>query len=143
MPSPTPVRHHLRNVLFLSAASLMLCASASHANDADNAKTQTPIKHIVVIIPENRTFDNYFGTYPQAANVAGEQSWVGVAAPKFVARPGTPIANNLLATPALLVNNANRGRFGGPANPVRLRPGDAYTCDMGHNYEPEQQAYDG
>jgi phospholipase C len=121
----------------------MLCPSVGHANDAEGVNTQTPIKHVVVIIPENRTFDNYFGTYPQAANVAGEQSWVGVAAPKFVARPGTPKANNLAQMPALLSNNPNRGRFGGPANPIRLGPNAAYTCDMGHNYEPEQQAYDG
>ncbi len=26
---------------------------------------------------------------------------------------------------------------------MRLGPADAYTCDMAHNYEPEQQAYDG
>ena len=132
----------------LSAASLVLCSSVVHAADGDqgnqgnqNDATRTPIKHVVVIIPENRTFDNYFGTYPQAANIPGEQSWIGVPAPKFVARPGTPKANTL--TPALLLNNPNRGRFGGAANPTRLGPADAFTCDMGHNYEPEQQAYNG
>ena len=26
----------------------------------------TPIKHIVIIIKENRSFDNYFGTFPNA-----------------------------------------------------------------------------
>jgi phospholipase C len=95
----------------------------------------------VVIIPENRTFDNYFGTYPHAANIHGEQSWVGVPAPNFVARAGTPAVNGL--TPALLENNPNRSLLAGPANPTRLRPADAYTCDMAHNYEPEQQAYHG
>ena len=95
----------------------------------------------MVIIPENRTFDNLFGTYPHAANVPGEQSWLGVPAPKFVARPGTPAANVL--TPALLQNNPNRNLYGHTVNPTRLRPADAYTCDMAHNYEPEQEAYDG
>jgi phospholipase C len=145
MVSRTPVRHNLRRILCLSAASLALCSSVGHADDADRRDdgddTRTPIKHVVVIIPENQTFDHYFGTYPNAANIAGEQSWLGVPAPKFVARPGTPKADVL--TPALLKNNPNRSRFGGPADPMRSSPADAFTCDMGHNYEPEQQAYDG
>jgi phospholipase C len=66
-----------------------------------------------------------------------------VPAPKFVARPGTPKANTLVANPSLLVNNPNRSRFGAPANPTRSPPAEAYTCDMGHNYEPEQQALNG
>lgn len=149
MLSSTPARprphRHLRKILCLSATSLVLCSSVGRTDDADRVKhdndTRTPIKHVVVIIPENRTFDNYFGTYPHAANVPGEQSWLGVPAPKFVARPGTPNANTL--TPALLKNNPNRSRFGDSADPLRFSPADAYTCDMGHNYEPEQQAYDG
>jgi len=123
----------------------VLCSSVGRADDGDRGDhgndTRTPIKHVVVIIPENRTFDNYFGTYPHAANIPGEQSWLGVPAPKFVARHDTPAANTL--TQALLQNNPNRSRFGDAADPMRFRPADAFTCDMGHNYEPEQQAYDG
>ena len=94
MLSPTPVRH-LRKILLLSAASLTLCSSVGLAkNDKkQDDDTQTPIKHVVVIIPENQTFDHYFGTYPNAANIPGEQSWLGVPAPNFVARKGTPEAN--------------------------------------------------
>jgi phospholipase C len=123
----------------------MLCSSVGRADDADRGNhgddTRTPIKHVVVIIPENQTFDHYFGTYPHAANIPGEQSWLGVPAPKFVARPGTPKANTL--TPELLKNNPNRSIFGVPANPTRSGPADAVTCDMGHDYEPEQKAYNG
>src|SRR3977135_4494883 len=127
MLSSRPVRQNIRRILCSSAPSLMLCSSAvavmlcsavGHGDDGDRGNhredTRTPIKHVVVIIPENRTFDNYFGTYPQAANIPGEQSWLGVPAPKFVARPGTPKVNTL--TSALLKNNPNRSRFGGPAD---------------------------
>ena len=142
---PTSVLHRLRRLLCLSAASFVLCSTVGHADDDDRRNhgddTRTKIKHVVVIIPENRTFDNYFGTYPHAANIPGEQSWLGVPAPKFVARHDTPAANTL--TQALLQNNPNRSRFGDAADPARFSPADAYTCDMGHNYEPEQQAYDG
>ncbi len=31
-----------------------------------NAASQTPIQHIVIIVRENHTFDNYFGTFPGA-----------------------------------------------------------------------------
>ncbi len=65
MSSPTPVRQKIRRILCSSAASLVLCSSIGHADDGDRGNhrgdTRTPIKHVVVIIPENRTFDNYFG----------------------------------------------------------------------------------
>jgi phospholipase C len=42
-------------------------ASTSHSADADKTvdalKTATPIKHLIVIIGENRSFDHVFGTY--------------------------------------------------------------------------------
>ena len=49
---------------------------------AATSLTTTPIKHLVVIFQENVSFDHYFGTYPNAANTAGE--------PTFHAAPGTP-----------------------------------------------------
>jgi len=128
--------------------SMMLGSAPVFADQFDRDRdrdhdrgTTTPIRHIVVIIPENRTFDNYFGTYPKAANIPGEQSWVGVPAPKFFPRDDTPAVNGL--TPELLLNNPNRSLTGGPANPMRLGPGDAYTCDMDHGYTSEQQAVHG
>src|SRR5258708_14299066 len=102
------------------------------------ASTRNPIKHVVVIIPENRTFDNYFGTYPHAANVPGEQSWVGVPAPKFVARPGTPAVNGL--TPALLQNTPSRSLIASPANPAPLRPADPYTFHSANRSTSEPKA---
>jgi phospholipase C len=41
---------------------LSLCASAS-------AAATTPIQHVVFIVMENHTFDNFFGTYPGANGV--------------------------------------------------------------------------
>ena len=42
-------------------ANAALAASPDH-NDRSN-KTRTPIKHVIVIIGENRTFDHIFATY--------------------------------------------------------------------------------
>ena len=58
-------------------ASIVVCMSRRRhvagpvltpAASASNPKTATPIKHIVIIFGENRSFDHYFGTYPNALN---------------------------------------------------------------------------
>ncbi len=119
----------LLGVALLSAAcgqgSTPLSAVAA-VSLAASAKTTTPIKHVVVIFQENVSFDHYFGTYPKAANLPGE--------PQFTAAPNTPSIDGL--TNALLTNNPNG------ANPKRLPPSQALTCDQDHAYTDEQTAYD-
>src|SRR5215831_8945387 len=38
-------------------------AAGTEGNDADQISTATPIKHVIVLIGENRTFDHVYGTY--------------------------------------------------------------------------------
>jgi phospholipase C len=108
-----------------------------HGNPQNEVQTATPIKHIVVIFGENRSFDHYFATYPTATNPPGE--------PVFRAERNTPAVNNLSANPYLLNNNGN---FTNPANganaanPFRLDRTQANTADQSHSYTPEQEAYD-
>ena len=48
------------------ALSMLFTALPAGAADADSAlavPTETPIKHVIVIVGENRTFDHVFGTY--------------------------------------------------------------------------------
>jgi phospholipase C len=94
--------------------------------DGDDFSTATPIKHVVVIFQENVSFDHYFATYPRAANPDGE--------PQFHARAGSPAVNGL--NDGLLNRNPNS------AEPFRLDRSQAHTCDMNHDYTPEQQAFD-
>jgi phospholipase C len=105
--------------------------------------TTTPIKHLVVIFQENVSFDHYFGTYPKAANTSGQP---------FHAAGNTPSVNNLANTKGaggkgnLLTNNPNLDASGNQANPRRLNPAninDVLTCDQDHNYNAEQQAFNG
>jgi phospholipase C len=96
------------------------------------------IKHVVVIFGENVSFDHYFGTYPNARNLAGETA--------FTAATGTPATtNNYISTPSLLTANPNLSSVNGSAaaNPYRLAPSQAGTADQDHNYGPEQTAFDG
>ena len=84
------------------------------------------IKYVVVIFQENVSFDHYFATYPVAANLAGEST--------FIARPETPPVNGL--TPGLIAFNPNSTK------PFRLGRSQAATCDQNHDYSPEQLAFD-
>jgi phospholipase C len=108
------------------------------AATAASLKTKTPIKHLVVVFNENRSFDHYFGTYPNAINPEGE--------PVFEPAKNTQRdVNNLLTSPALLDNNPNLNPANGTGatNPFRLDRTQANTADQNHGYTAEQQAIDG
>ena len=81
----------------LLAAGTLPCPAYAAGGPGGGEATKTPIKHLVVIFQENISFDHYFGTYPHAANPAGE--------PPFHALPGTPAINGL--TEGLKTNNPN------------------------------------
>ncbi|MBV9246597.1 MAG: phosphoesterase, partial [Methylobacteriaceae bacterium] len=54
--------------LFVGASiSAVAIAGPGHAADPDKAvekiKTSTPIKHVIIIVGENRSFDHLFATY--------------------------------------------------------------------------------
>jgi phospholipase C len=130
----------------VSASCLVLsgCGTSSPVSSFTPAPTVTvtpttsaqAIKHVVVIFGENISFDHYFGTYPNAANLPGET--------KFTAATGTPTnISNYVTTPALLTNNPNLSvvNGAGATNPYRLDPSQAGTADQGHNYQPEQTAF--
>jgi acid phosphatase/phospholipase C len=127
--------------LCVIAAALVGSATAQddrdrdHHRDPHNVHTDTPIKHLVVIFNENRSFDHYFATYPNAANPSGSIP--------FVAKPHTPKVNNL-ANANLLTNNPNLNPANGTGatNPFRLDRTQANTKSQNHAYTPEQQAYD-
>ncbi|PRC93247.1 phospholipase C [Solimicrobium silvestre] len=141
--------------LSVSAAVITGCSSGSSpaasapATPVVAAATAaTPIQHVVVIFQENVSFDHYFGTYPTAANPAGE--------PGFTAASGTPVANTL-ATPLDVTNkfaaltslnlmtknpttlNAKNGT--NAINPFRLDRSQVVNSDQDHDYQAEQMAF--
>jgi phospholipase C len=125
-------------------------AKKTSAVNPETLKTKTPIKHLVVVFNENRSFDHYFGTYPNALNPEGE--------PVFEPAKNTPRnVNNLLSSPALLDNNPNANPNVVPsngatvtepsngtngANPFRIDRTQADTAGQNHAYAAEQLAYD-
>jgi len=129
----------MRKVVSTLLAGLMLnpamVGAATPNNYGNSSKTATPIKHLVVIFGENISFDHYFGSYPNAKNLKGENPWYAAS--------GTPTVNGV--TGALLTNNGNASNplnAAGASNPFRLAPSQASTADQDHDYTPEQQAFD-
>jgi phospholipase C len=104
--------------------SMQLVASATGPPAA-----ATPVKHLVVIFDENVSFDHYFGTYPNAANLPGETA--------FSAAGGTPTPENLQSPTNLLAPfNPNS------SPPSRQPPSDVIPCGNDHTYRGEQVAFD-
>jgi phospholipase C len=124
------LRRSRNGTIFITLAASALIGAGlvtqALADQEDKGKTLTPIKHLVIIFGENISFDHYFATYPVALNDRG---------PLFHPKDDTPSINGL--TGRLLTNNPNL------ANPVRLGPADAYTCDLNHDYTDEQKAVNG
>jgi len=137
----TPNTFTRRSLSLAIATGLLFLSGCGGGSSDAPGRALSPVKHVVIFIPENRTFDNYFGTYPNAANLPLEESWVGVPAPKFFSLADTPSVNGLSYD--LLHNNPNMTLNGERANPRRLRPADAYTCDHNHEYGAIQAAVHG
>ena len=64
---------HLRKMNYLLLALVMALLLPTARAQADmpsqEVKPNTPIEHFVVLMQENHTFDNYFGTYPRADGI--------------------------------------------------------------------------
>jgi phospholipase C len=59
-----------RYVLCVLAISVLFPSASAFTNmPQQTSKAKTPIQHFVVLMQENHTFDNYFGTYPGANGI--------------------------------------------------------------------------
>jgi phospholipase C len=157
----------IRKLLALSLSTTLIlsgCGQGTLSNPAGNGNANTTpppapptpitpqaaIKHVVVIFGENISFDHYFGTYPNAANLTGETPFTAANGTGTNGLPATPTnIANYISTPSLLtanpnLNNANTSTAlnSVPSNPFRLAPAQAATQDQDHNYNPEQLAFD-
>lgn len=123
-------------VAVLSVGCMLNSGMAYAAGSSAPPAPATPIQHLVIIFQENVSFDHYFGTYPVAANPAGD--------PQFWAAPNTPAVDGLSGW--LLTSNPNASNTAngdGATNPFRLSRSQAATADQNHDYTAEQQSFDG
>src|SRR5207244_5680098 len=81
----TPMRRGAVRAIRAGAAALVLSAAAGPPAAGTTApEPNTPIRHFMVLMQENHTFDNYFGKYPGADGIPP-----GVCMPKDPAIPGS------------------------------------------------------
>lgn len=98
-------------------------SSSSPLVTAKHFKTETPIKYLVIIVPENASFDHLFGTYPHALNPPGE--------PHFKAKHHTSTINGF--SKALFKHNTNL------VPPFRLDRTQIATTEPAHHYTQLQE----
>ena len=75
----------LASVAIISASDARVHSASSTIGKHRTANTVTPISHIVFIIKENHTFDNYFGLFPNVngtttgvVNIKGQQQTIAL-----------------------------------------------------------------
>ncbi|KAA6457626.1 phosphoesterase [Acidobacteria bacterium AB60] len=100
----------------VSVATLLL-QLVSPAFAAENSETATPIKHFIVIIGENRTFDHVFATYKP---VHGE-SVANLLSKGIVNPDGTPGPNFSLAIQSSAVDHGHY-KLSPPKTPYKTLP---------------------
>jgi len=75
-----------RVLTLFALAALPFGASSAHAagegRNVEQIATRTPIKHVIYLMQENHSFDNYFGTYPGANGIP-----TGICMPRRAAQP--------------------------------------------------------
>jgi phospholipase C len=128
------VRSVIFRVALLASTSLapVGCTSTNGGDPGPPATpseppTPTPIKHVIIVVKENHTFDNYFGTFPGAdgtltstgANVC-QTSTGAIACP----HAQDTAAHDLCHAHACALANWNGGRMDGWSNPGGSDTGD-------------------
>src|ERR1700682_4622451 len=84
------------------------------AEEPTHSKTATPIKHVIVIIGENRTFDHVFATYkPKDGETVSN-----LLSKRIVKADGTPGRNFSLASQSSAIDSSTDGYQLNPSNNV-------------------------
>ncbi len=127
-------KFYLLAVALILAAIPTLPAAAAPVKDAS---TTTPIKHVVWLMQDNHSFDNYFGTYPGADGIPSgvcqrvslnRKSTRGCVQPFHL---GNAAIEDLSQGPAIQERQYNKGRMDGFVAAYR-RLGQDGTSAMGY-----------
>ncbi|MBJ7553829.1 alkaline phosphatase family protein [Marinomonas spartinae] len=103
--------------------SIGLLSAIAHSAPIQQVPT-TPVKHVVVVMLQDESFDRYFGRYPIAENKPGEVA--------FHAKADTPKVAGF--TKQVMTQNPNL------TNPFRLAPAEP-TCDLGYGPLAQKASY--
>jgi phospholipase C len=104
---------------------------------------RTPIRHVITVMQENHSFDNYFGTYPGADGVPDDacmprdpaKASRGCVAPFRIG--GNRRVENLSDTPQVAAAQRNGGAMDGFLSAITQQRGSEQPLVMGH-YDQRQ-----
>ena len=92
----------------LSAVGLAASVPADAGTPVDEIKTVTPIKHVIIIVGENRSFDHLFATYVPRSK---EDRVRNLLAEKIINADGTPGPKFAKAHQFQITSAPNGGKF--------------------------------
>jgi phospholipase C len=121
----------LTTVLYSSCIALLTFgfpAPGETANKTDHIKTNTPIKHLIILIGENRGLDHAFGVYTPAGK---DQTISNLLSKGIVNADGSP-GPNFSSVPQFSVAAQSTWYFGAP-NSAKFK----YTNSAGTNLQPQ------
>jgi phospholipase C len=99
--------------VFGLGTSIQAQAQADPDKAVDSIKTETPIKHVIIIVGENRSFDHIFATYEPKNR---HESVLNLLSERIVNPDGTPGPNFAKAHQFKIVSAPNGGKFFASAN---------------------------
>ncbi|HEY1868736.1 MAG TPA: alkaline phosphatase family protein [Candidatus Cybelea sp.] len=101
----------------------------------EQASEKTPIKHVVILIQENRSFDNFFATFPGAdGTTTGKAAAMTGSEPSYCAAAGMPVITQPTTIPLQETDLYGSG-FGKSGN-------FAENSDLPHIHSGFQTEYD-
>jgi phospholipase C len=128
----------MRRLLVLAAVALAaVAAPAAQAATPEETETTTPIKHFIVLMQENHSYDNYFGTYPKGDGIPAD-----VCMPENLKEPakgcvepfrlGNSEIEDLNHSSRVARRQLNDGKMDGFVDALRRESGDIKRTVMGH-----------
>ena len=125
------------SILALTTSSYLVTATASFAASAENLTTATPIKHVIILIGENRGLDHTFGVYkPKGAG----QTISNLLSKKIVKEDGSPGAHFNLAK-QFFVAGQSAWYFGAPKRDMTAYDSSAHLMPQPNtNGTPQSQS---
>ncbi len=125
----TQFKRRLRDSAIVTTAIMAAVGCDVYAHDADTQKTASPIKHVIVIFGENRTFDHLFATYEPGSG----QSVDNLLSKGIINKDGTPGPNYSKATQFDAVDNRTY-----QISPSKSPFGRRRTQAPGTSYAPQK-----
>lgn len=94
------VKNIIQSVIILTLLSLQIIFPISFSLSAtNNQTTTTPIKHVVIIMMENHSFDNIFGLYPTMNKTTANSFLKTIQTPNDILNVSSNISSNLRQVP--------------------------------------------